>query len=84
MKRFIGKCLVGMCAAAVVAVVVEPVSAQRGGGGGFGRFRAFSPATIATLDEVQTELKLSDEQKTQIATINEEMRDEMRDLFGGG
>jgi Spy/CpxP family protein refolding chaperone len=29
-------------------------------------------------------LKLTDEQKTQIATINEEMRDEMRELFSGG
>ncbi len=33
---------------------------------------------------MQTDLKLTDEQKTQIATINEEMRDEMRELFSGG
>jgi Spy/CpxP family protein refolding chaperone len=72
-----------MCAAAAIAVAVQPAAAQRGGGG-FGRFRGFSPATIATLDEVQADLKLTDEQKTQIATINEGMRDEMRELFGGG
>ena len=82
MNRFIGRCLVGLGVAAVVAIVVQPAWAQRGRG--MGRMLGFSPAMIATLDEVQTELKLTDDQKTEIATINDDMRSGMRDLFGDG
>lgn len=72
----------GLGVAAVVAFMIQPASAQRGGG--MGRMRGFSSATIATLDEVQAELKLTDAQKTEIATINDDMRSSMRDLFSGG
>ena len=82
MNRFIGRCVVGLGVAAAVAVAVQPAWAQRGRG--FGRLGGFSPATIATLDEVQADLKLSDDQKTEIATINDDMRSDMRDLFSGG
>jgi len=82
MNQFIGRCVVGLGVAAAVAVAVQPAWAQRGRG--MGRMRGFSPATIATLDEVQAELKLSDDQKTEIATINDDLRSDMRDLFSDG
>lgn len=82
MNRCISRWLVGAALAAVVATVAEPAWAQRGRG--FGRERNFSPATIATLEVVQADLKLTDEQKTEVATINDELRSEMRDLFTGG
>jgi Spy/CpxP family protein refolding chaperone len=82
MNRFIGKCLLAACVAAIVAVAAEPASAQRGRG--MGRIRMFSPALVASLDEVQTDLKLTDEQKTEIETINDDTRDKMRDLFSEG
>lgn len=84
MNRFIGKCLLVACVAAIVvaAVAVQPAWAQRGRG--MGRMRMFSPAMIASLDEVQTDLKLTDEQKTAIETINDDTRGKMRDLFSEG
>jgi Spy/CpxP family protein refolding chaperone len=49
-----------------------------------GRMRMFSPAFVASLDEVQTDLKLTDEQKSEIETINDDTRGKMRDLFSDG
>ena len=58
-------------------------SAQRGRGRGF-----FGAARIqlATLEEVQSELKLSDEQKKVAEDINQQLSDQRRELFqrGGG
>jgi Spy/CpxP family protein refolding chaperone len=82
MNQFLGKCLLVACVAAIVAVAADPAWAQRGRG--MGRMRMFSPAFVASLDEVQTDLKLTDEQKTEIATINDDTRGKMRDLFSDG
>ena len=59
--------------------------AQRGGGRGFGRlFGGVPKAQLATLEQVQTELKLTDEQKTQVADISDQLREDRRELFGSG
>jgi hypothetical protein len=77
-----------LAAAFVVALVVmaaEPVLAQGGGGGGRGmRQRAYSQARLATLNEVATELKLTDDQKTKIGAIAEQLQTDIRSSFGGG
>ena len=72
----------GLGMAAMLAIVIQPAWAQRGRG--LGRMGGFSPATIAALDEVQGELKLTDEQKTEIETINDDTRSAMRELFNSG
>ena len=69
----------------MVVALAQPAWAQRGGGRGFGRlFGGIAKAQLATLDEVQSELKLTDEQKTQVADVNDQLREERRDLFGSG
>ena len=69
----------------LAVAIAQSASAQGGGGGrGFGRMFGVSKARLATLEEVQTELKLSDEQKDQIEDINEQLREDRRGLFGGG
>ena len=73
---------------AVVAIVVamaEVAEAQREGGRrGAGRGFPVSSVRLATADEVQAELKLSDEQKDRVAEINDKLRDDVRDAFQGG
>lgn len=80
-----GMLIVGLGLAMVAS---QPAWAQRGGGGGgrgFGRlFGGISKAQLATLDEVQGDLKLSDEQKTKITEINDDFAQKRRDLFSGG
>ncbi len=74
----------------LVALHAESAWAQgggRGGGrrGGFGRgFRNNHQVELATLPEVQADLKLTDEQKTKVADLNDEYRDERRAQRGGG
>lgn len=70
----------------LVAMAVEPVLAQGGGGGGrgMGRQRAYSQARLATLPEVVSELKLTDEQKTKISAIADQLQSDIRSSFGGG
>ena len=41
-----------------------------------------SKAELATLGEVQVELKLTDEQKARIAEIHDDLRDDLRAMFG--
>jgi hypothetical protein len=61
-------------------------AAQRGGGfggrGGFGG--TTSRVRLAAIEKVQTELKLSDEQKTAAKEISDKLSEESRDLRGGG
>lgn len=78
-----------LAAASLLAACVDTVHAQgggRGGRGGFGRFgRSTHQLQLATLPEVETELKLTDEQKTTIADLNDQFDDERRNQgFGGG
>lgn len=87
--RFSSRVLATIAFVAMVAMVSQLAVAQnekggrnrgnRGGGtggpGGFGG--PPSMARLATIDKVQTELKLSDEQKDKIKKINDESREEM-------
>jgi hypothetical protein len=86
MNRYLGKCMVAAVAFALVAMAVEPVLAQGGGGGGrgMGRQRAYSQARLATLPEVVSELKLTDEQKTKVSAIADQLQSDIRSSFGGG
>jgi Spy/CpxP family protein refolding chaperone len=84
MNRFIGTYLLAATALAVVALAAQPAAAQRGGRGGFGRMRAYPAARLATLSEVQADLKLSDEQKTKVSEIADQLQDDLRGLFGNG
>lgn len=82
MARYLTRGLAfGVCLA-VVAMLVDSAWAQRGRG--FRRMFGVSKAQLASLPEVQTELNLNDEQKTQVAEINEELRDGRREIFGTG
>src|SRR5690606_6247018 len=58
-------------------------SAQQGGGG-WGRLFQIPAVALAQLDEVQEELKLSDDQKKQVAELNEKLNQDRRDLFQSG
>lgn len=71
-----------LCAtAALVFVGASHVSAQgRGGPGGFGGFGGFGKAGLIRNEQVQKELKISDEQKTKLDEISSALRDETRKL----
>jgi hypothetical protein len=94
MKRFTGRAWVAIAGVAIVIAMAQVAAAQREEGGrgrggrGFGRGGGFRLTTVrlATAEEVQAALGLSDEQKTKVADINEEFRDQQRELFrqGGG
>lgn len=47
-------------------------------------FRAIHQVELATLPEVEADLKLTDDQKTSVADLAESFRDERRGLRGGG
>ncbi len=86
MTHFLAKRWVGLVAVAVVVAATQPALAQRGGGRGFGGGMGgtTAKARLATLSEVQTELKLNDEQKSKITAISEQLVSDTRGLFGGG
>ena len=68
----------------LVVAMPQLASAQRGGRG-FGRlFGGISKADLATADEVQAELKMSDEQKSKAEEIRDQLRSDRRDLFQSG
>lgn len=73
-------------ALAVVALLasinVSSAHAQRGGG--WGRIFQLPAVTLAQLDAVQEDLKLSDEQKKQVAELNEKLNEERQELFQSG
>lgn len=66
--------LLGMAAMAVAA---QTVVAQPRAGRGFGA----SSLRLATLEVVQDELKMTDEQTTEVAKINDQLRADRRGLF---
>jgi hypothetical protein len=49
-----------------------------------GRFRTFHQVELATLPEVQDELALTDEQKTEVDELEDTYSEERRQLRGGG
>jgi Spy/CpxP family protein refolding chaperone len=91
--RFSSRLWAAMAAAVVVALVSSLALAQREGGrrgrggreGGPDGPRGPIPmARLASADEVQSELKLSDEQKEKLRALNDEMRTQMREMFQSG
>jgi Spy/CpxP family protein refolding chaperone len=80
-----------LAALCVLAVCADSASAQggrRGGGRGFGGFgfggRSYHQIELATLSEVQENLKLTDDQKTKVSELNDEFREERRNQGFGG
>jgi DNA-binding MarR family transcriptional regulator len=69
-------CVLGV---GLTLVVAQSASAQRGRGV-FGASRI----QLATLEQVQAELKLTDEQKELVSEINEKLSEDRRELFQGG
>ena len=97
MKCFSGRILAVVAAVAIVAMASQVAMAQneggrrgrggRGGqGGGPGGMMGgpISMARLATVDTVQDALKLTDDQKEKIKTLNDETRDAMRKEFENG
>jgi hypothetical protein len=67
----------------MVLAMVEPVSAQ-GGRGSFRRLFGVAKAQLATLHEVQADLKMTEEQRTRVAEINDQLGEDRRALWGTG
>jgi Spy/CpxP family protein refolding chaperone len=92
MKRFSGRLCAMIAAAVVVAMIAQVAVAQneskkgRAGRGGGGAMMGGPPslARIAGNEKVQEVLKLSDDQKSKIKTINDDSRAAMREQFQSG
>jgi Spy/CpxP family protein refolding chaperone len=94
MKRFSGRFWTTIVAAMIVAMVSQMAFAQRdqggrgrgrggpGGAGGPGGPRGMSMGQLLMADEVQKALKLTDEQKTKIKAVFEDMRKSFADRGG--
>ena len=74
MIGFRGKMAVAVAGLVLVTAAAQIASAQPGGQRGRGMGFGAPSLRLATLDKVQSELKLSDEQKTKIADISEGLR----------
>jgi Spy/CpxP family protein refolding chaperone len=71
-------------ALALLALTADVSTAQEGGrrgGRGFGRFFTIPKVSLARVDEVREELKLTDDQNDQIDELNSELYDEMGAVF---
>lgn len=53
------------------------------GAGGFGGFGGFNQSSLLRSEQVQKELSVSDDQKTQIERVLDESRNQSRELFSG-
>jgi hypothetical protein len=91
MSRISGRVLWTVATMAMVVAMAQVAEAQREGGrrgggrGMFGRGFGISPVQLAAeSEEVQAALKLTDDQKTKIGAINDELSEARRDLFQGG
>ncbi|HVV99985.1 MAG TPA: hypothetical protein VHB77_06585 [Planctomycetaceae bacterium] len=85
MRKLLGT----LCVMALVATVsVAQAQERRGGGGrgGFGGFGGFGGGGIGLLrmETVQTELKLTDDQKKDVTALQEKVREEMPRFERGG
>ena len=92
MSRIPGRVLWTVAALAIFVAMAQVAEAQReggrrGGGRGFGR-GGFGPISavqlVADAEEVQTALNLTADQKTKVDEINDQLRDDRRELFQGG
>lgn len=79
-RTFVIRTLATAVGVLVVWATIEPAFAQRGRG--FRRLFGVSRAQLASLPDVQTELKLNDEQKTRVTEVNDQLREDRRELFG--
>jgi hypothetical protein len=79
MARYEVRWVVALAVLAEVLVVTHDVQAQ-----GRRRFFAVPIADLASLEQVQNDLKLSDEQKTKTSEIANQFRSDRRDLFQQG
>src|SRR6516162_11067248 len=71
----------------LVAALSAPVFAQqrqRGGGGGFGGGMFGGGAMLLGNEDVQKDVKITDEQKTKIKEFNDKQAAARREAFGGG
>lgn len=82
MARYVGRVLAVLVCLAIVAVLVDAAWAQRGRG--FRRMFGVSKAQLASLPEIQAELKMNDQQKKRVAEINDKLREGRREIFGTG
>ena len=86
MRQIQSKVLVVSVSLALLVAMSQYAEAQRRGG----RFGGVSRVQLASLDEVQEELKLTGEQKENAADLNEKLRSDIRDAWqaardaGGG
>jgi Spy/CpxP family protein refolding chaperone len=90
MVRTSSRAMVAMTTLGIVVAMGQLAMAQRGEGGrrggrGMGGF-AMSTADLASMEQVQNELKLSEDQKAKVADITDKLREDRRGLFqpGGG
>lgn len=87
MRRFVCLGRVGVAVVVMVAwcqvIQAQPGERQRGGRRGGGPDFGIPPIILATADEVQDALKLSDEQNDRIEAIRDQLQDDARELFRG-
>jgi Spy/CpxP family protein refolding chaperone len=91
MSRVSGRFVYPIAAMAIVLAAAQVAEAQREGGGrrgGRGMFgRGFGVSSVqlaAEIEDVQTTLNLTDEQKEKVGEINDELREARRETFRGG
>lgn len=79
MTRIISRAALPLLAAALLAASATPATAQRAGQGA--RLFLLPPVTLAQLAEVQTELKLTDQQKSKAAELQQQLVEERGAIF---
>ena len=88
MSRLSGRVLWSVAALAIVVAAAQVAEAQREGGrrgrgfgrGGFGGF-GVSRVQLASVDEVQAALNLTDEQKGKVEELSDQLREDLGFLF---
>ena len=77
MRQIQGRATVVCASLTFLLAMSQYAEAQRGGG----RFGGASLVRLVSLEEVQEELKLTDEQTKKAADLNEELRSDIREAF---
>jgi hypothetical protein len=85
-RCFAKNCVVWVALAFWVVATLPAVAQPPGGGRGFGGGMGgpTPKARLATLSEVQADLKLSDDQKSKISAISDQLVSDTRAVIGGG
>src|SRR5262249_40766488 len=76
--------LTALMLAAVIALPAMAQRPQRPGGGGMGFGGPPTGVALLSSEDVQKDLKLSDEQKEKVKTYLAKQAEERRNAFGGG